>query len=58
MKTFEYKTATLDQTDIEKKLNDLGKEGWEFSFTLQGITPLGVQKVVLVFKREVQIVVN
>lgn len=31
MPTFEYKTINISMADkkLEKKLNDLGKEGWE-----------------------------
>lgn len=40
MPTFEYKAISINMADkkLEKKLNDLGKEGWE----LVSVTPTGL----------------
>lgn len=65
MKKFEYKTLEfqaddskftksmhVDSNEIETKLNDLGKEGWELVNSIDYVVNGFTIKVILFFKRE------
>ncbi len=64
MKKYEYKTigikpggtfsaSVLKETELEKKFNALGQEGWELVTQVEELKNGWTKKVLLVFKREV-----
>ena len=65
MKKIEYKTLNvegggmlgtlkIDDAEIEKKMNELGRDGWEFVRHIEQVRGGSTIKILMVFMRESQ----
>lgn len=48
-----WKSIKINSAELETKLNELGREGWELSTSLDTVIYGYTQKVILILKREI-----